>query len=274
MACETYPSGLPVFALPDWFDDTSALKRTLHEISWLVESNTSQQEFGRHGRHDFSPEVANRLYFAWAQFRIHYTKCAMTKEEDKLVAIHGVAQQLGQVLGDRLVVGLWYNRFLEELCWYKSIFVGDPPISPPMVWRAPTWSWACSDARIWVSNTTKLHQECPQRQIWGKVESLGVKSNASGQLEHASLHIRSRLVSCTFVPNNVKPNVSTNNIRTLSLANTMEEFDILQQDLQEDYPNMADLRHFYTMVLQRCAHSEDSHDSEDYDCVEGLMLYP
>ena len=44
----------------------------------------------------------------------------MTKEEDKLVALLGVADEFGQALGDQLVAGLWKNRLLEELCWRRT----------------------------------------------------------------------------------------------------------------------------------------------------------
>jgi hypothetical protein len=155
-ACENYPSGLPQWALPDWFDSPSVLKQKLYQLK-LQKADMSLE--GLEIRRDIpisdtKPLPDHVLYYSWAVFRIHYSQCEMTKEEDKLVAIRGIAQQFGQALNDHLVAGLWYNRLLEELCWFKKSSINEPPPRKLKKWRAPTWSWASSNAITWVSNTT------------------------------------------------------------------------------------------------------------------------
>jgi hypothetical protein len=195
-ACENYPNGLPWWALPNWFDDFSVLRNDIHQLR-LQNADISLQRREARGDTPLSgtgPLLDHQLYFSWATFRIRYTECAMTKDEDKLVAIQGIAQQLSYALSDQFVAGLWYNRLLEELCWFKSWLLHDPPPSKPTKWRAPTWSWASSNTRIWVSNTTKFHRGCRNKQIWGEVDTVDVKANTSGDLEYASLRIRCKLI--------------------------------------------------------------------------------
>jgi hypothetical protein len=192
MACENYPTGLPRWALPSWWDNTSDLKHDLHRRR-LQKAGTSLARLEARRQvpdSEVSPVTDAQLYFDWAVFRIHYTMCKLTKEEDKLVAIQGVAQQFAHALGDQLIAGLWHNRLLEELCWYKPMRDGDPPLHEPTKWRAPTWSWASSNATIWVSCTITHHRDCQHRQIWGKLQSTDVRANASGALEHATLQVQ------------------------------------------------------------------------------------
>ncbi|KAF2850386.1 HET-domain-containing protein, partial [Plenodomus tracheiphilus IPT5] len=181
ISCENYPSGLPHWAGPSWYHNSSVSRQNLHQLR-LQEADLSREGSGS--------LLKRKLYFSWAVFRIHYTECVMTKEEDKLIAIHGIAQQLGQVLGDQLVAGLWSNRLIEELCWRKGSDLNEPPPPKLTKWRAPTWSWASSNARIWVSNTTRFHRKCKDKQIWSELENLDVRTKASGELEQASLRIR------------------------------------------------------------------------------------
>jgi hypothetical protein len=188
-ACENYPNGLPWWALPIWFDDFSVLRDDVHQLR-LQNADISLQRREARGDtplSDTRPLLDHKLYFSWATFRIRYTECAMTKDEDKLVAIQGRAQQLSYALSDQFVAGLWYNRLLEELCWFKFWLLHDPPPSKLTKWRAPTWGWASSNTRIWVSNTTKFHRGCRNKQIWDEIDTVDVKASTSGDLEYASL---------------------------------------------------------------------------------------
>ncbi|KAF1956882.1 HET-domain-containing protein, partial [Byssothecium circinans] len=135
-ACESYPKILPSWLSPHWShvgDAGNDAATSLKQWPW--------------GHLD-------RLYWSWMTFRIHYSMGAMTKESDKLVALMGVAEEVGQVLGDELVAGLWRKRFLVELCWsvfrntYEPIF--EPVPLKPTKWRAPTWSWVSTNNQDWL----------------------------------------------------------------------------------------------------------------------------
>lgn len=71
-------------------------------------------------------------------------------DDDKFVAISGLAQKLGTLFpGDMYVAGLWKTRLVELLFW--STAGGGPPWQndwPPAKYRAPSWSWANIDATI------------------------------------------------------------------------------------------------------------------------------
>jgi hypothetical protein len=198
-ASENYPDGLPKWAKPSWFTNPSVLRQDLYRRRIKTKMSLEEPEVCKNTPTSGTGLLSDlKLYFSWTAFRIHYSQCALTKGEDKLVAIQGIAQQFGQALGDQLVAGLWCNRLLEELCWFKKPPTSAPPYDEVTEWRAPAWSWASSKARIWVSNTTKFHMECQDRQIWSELEDVDVKAKPSDELERASLRIRCKPIRATF----------------------------------------------------------------------------
>ena len=67
-----------------------------------------------------------------------YTSKHLTRDEDKLVAISGVARIVQYALKDAYVAGLWRKDLLIQLLWRSR----DRAVQPPARWRAPSWSWA------------------------------------------------------------------------------------------------------------------------------------
>jgi hypothetical protein len=283
MACENYPSGLPEWAMPNWSENTSVLKTNLHQYRLRKASSFPEQYATQEDVLDSVTEIISdtELYFSWASFRIRYSQCALTKEEDKLVAIQGVAKQLGDALGDQLIAGLWHNRLLEELCWFPRYFRNDPPIREPGKWRAPTWSWASSNARIWVSNTTKYHSGCQDKQIWGDLESIDVKADASGRLEHASFRIR-----CTLIHAAIEPDLNDHDISGLEFRGTVALRNSImvakssgerEVNMFMDRPGWEEILHLHMLIIQRCPHSSDNEEDKYeriVDTAEGLLLVP
>jgi hypothetical protein len=239
---------------------------------------------------DTEPLLDHQLYFSWAVFRIHYTECAMTKEEDKLVAIQGIAQQFGHALGDQLVAGRWHNRLLEELCWFNHPYRNEPPPRRPTKWRSLTWSWASSNTRVWVSNTTKFYQNCRKKQIWGELVGLDVNTNTSDELSDASLRIRCKPIHAVFEPNASSDNEAVAKLYSiLILQNSMMDIQIQRLGNSGFHVHMDDMgwdvtRHVQMTVIQRCPHhtclrqkvdDEDCENNEDFmNCLEGLLLVP
>ena len=88
-----------------------SLKKDLHDFQ---DQSIAMSEGNQEVAHPIS---TSQMYHSWTIFRHYYSKCAMTKEEDKLVALLGIADEFGRTLGDELVAGLWKNRFVAELWW-------------------------------------------------------------------------------------------------------------------------------------------------------------
>ncbi|KDR69168.1 hypothetical protein GALMADRAFT_215198 [Galerina marginata CBS 339.88] len=77
--------------------------------------------------------------------------------EDKFVAISGLAKKFGQLFqSDQYYAGLWKRKIIDQLFWcidpvvnplVESVWHSDWPPAPKY-YKAPSWSWACTDLKI------------------------------------------------------------------------------------------------------------------------------
>lgn len=82
----------------------------------------------------------------WTRVVAYYSSCGLTKVDDKLVAIAGIAKKLRPVVKDRYVAGLWEKSLPTSLLWYRS--GRNDSCGPSTQYFAPTFSWAASDGEI------------------------------------------------------------------------------------------------------------------------------
>jgi hypothetical protein len=120
--------------------DPTILRRTLcHYRNRLDQSSSVDSDFSETST---DPVEFNQVYFAWARFRISYSLSALTREEDKLVALLGVANDFGLAVGDTLVAGLWRNRLLEDLCWQGHVS------DPKTMFDSETFAYPVTDVLV------------------------------------------------------------------------------------------------------------------------------
>ncbi|KAJ4297800.1 hypothetical protein N0V90_005696 [Kalmusia sp. IMI 367209] len=279
IASETYPRGLPGWAYPVWSEDNTTLKKQINSI-------TQQHETSPYASPDLMVSrqgLDDETYLSWYSFRIKYSRCGLTKKSDKLVAIHGIAQQVSQVTGDELVGGLWRSRIIEELCWYKS------PVGEATKWRAPTWSWASSDSTIRPSLTTQFHGKHSNRCCDAELIELNVPTKLSGELEEASsFKIKCQPLRATFTPATA---LEGQDKRLLGLLKLVDHRDkplkiwspsmVIEPEIRFNMDeSIREPQHGYVVVIQHCIHEEkaerlhdenskDSQDSEDSDDGNG-----
>lgn len=79
----------------------------------------------------------------WLQLVEDYSLRALTKSEDKLPALAGVAETY-QRQHSQYLAGLWSDQFPAALMWQSL----DPYAKRHDAYRAPSWSWASLQGRI------------------------------------------------------------------------------------------------------------------------------
>ena len=140
---------------------------------------------------------SKRFYQLWNAFRDTYTECAITKEEDYLVALSGIAQDAGKAMNDHMLAGLWKGNLLKDLCWISHD--GYSPTLPlrgscrPTTWRAPTWSWASSILPVFSSDLADIMYGSDVTHTAEILDCL-VDQKTSGQVKRASMILRCRLI--------------------------------------------------------------------------------
>jgi hypothetical protein len=188
ISSEIFPDAIPQQARPQWFQDSQWLKRMFFQSprtdGWETDG------------------LGTDLFDSWQVFAKAYSSCDLSEESDKLVAINGIRQILSKSTGNQLVCGLWLGRLVQELCWARYTSVYRPMVrsgaASPQKWRAPTWSWASTNVEIHPSNM-RLHHRCPNLQYRVTIEGISAQTVESGQLKHASLTLRGKLLLASFV---------------------------------------------------------------------------
>jgi hypothetical protein len=85
----------------------------------------------------------------WRELLMNYTKCGFTKREDILPAFSGIAARMQSFHNSRYFAGLWYDRFIEDLCWrplptggeYQESIPSPSDSVPYEDIDLPSWSW-------------------------------------------------------------------------------------------------------------------------------------
>jgi ankyrin repeat protein len=132
----------------------------------------------------------NRLEY-WFSIVKHYNKLKLTKEEDRLAALSGVAQAIRDSMRCDYIAGLWKIAdpldFLLELSW-KVESSEDADVSyRRSAYCAPSWSWAS------ITGTAKLPYHISKGDILIEVLDVGIQplgSDPTGPLQSAFLRIR------------------------------------------------------------------------------------
>jgi len=81
----------------------------------------------------------------WYKMLEAYTRCDLTKSEDKLPALAGLANAFSRRSGFSYTAGIWEQDLEMGLLW-KSLFPKETQLPPS--YRAPTWSWAALDTKV------------------------------------------------------------------------------------------------------------------------------
>ena len=98
-----------------------------------------QERFGR-----------SAYYSWWANAIRYFSKCGLTKSNDKLPALLSLSTELGKLTGDEYHEGHWHwlagtPLFISSLLWHAD---NGAYLKKPPQFRAPSWSWAALDGPL------------------------------------------------------------------------------------------------------------------------------
>lgn len=93
---------------------------------------------------------ANEILSIWWRLVLQYSKGALTKPRDKLVAVAGLARLVALLIDSDYLAGLWRTDMPYALLWeikHRRQSNGKPS-ERPLPYRAPSWSWASVGGEI------------------------------------------------------------------------------------------------------------------------------
>jgi hypothetical protein len=81
----------------------------------------------------------------WQRTLRSYTSCGLTKSKDKLIALSGIASELGGNFANDYVAGLWRAYMPTELLWYVDKGTASRRYE---AYHAPSFSWASIEGAV------------------------------------------------------------------------------------------------------------------------------
>lgn len=173
-ACESLPDGIPRTQDESAEGPGRTLAR-LHRISKLGQSSTQDSE-----------EAAEM----WEGLVEEYSGCVLTYEEDKLVALAGIAKIFRQATGDRYLAGLWGSRLVWQLCWRLK---GPAVQERRSTYRAPSWSWASVEGQVSFDAVVNSDEEIVDLARVVQSNVVPLSGDDTGQLIDGSVILEGKL---------------------------------------------------------------------------------
>ena len=124
IACETFPVGYP--------------GKYVVSTRYWKELCSLRAAFPK-GR--LEPYTVDTMRCAWTLLLDVFTKGQLSKPENKLAAIFGIAADIGKYVGSPYVAGLWTDLLPEQLLWLVEASAKELK-ARTLIYQAPTWSWA------------------------------------------------------------------------------------------------------------------------------------
>ena len=217
--CEIYPTGVPdlwtrpnngrffkrnipdLFIKPGSNSRVSPFSSVSEMLAARFSGNASQAEIfiqgvvhqglGQKLAQEFLKEVSSQMQMIdfWNCIVSIYSRCALTIEQDKLVALAGVARAMKEQMGCDYLAGMWRSDLERNLLWS----VGST-FRRPKEYRAPSWSWASIDGEIgFLERGSKITYVLEIEILCAGTQKKS--ADEMGQVEGGALRVRGPLMS-------------------------------------------------------------------------------
>lgn len=158
--------------------------------------------------HNHTANRRDTLSSSWRAMVESYTTCTLTEEQDKLIAIQGLANIYKSSRDDDYLAGLWRKQLPSGLMWTtrNGLQANGETTYRPKTYRAPTWSWASVEGTIESFLEVDFKEErwvelC--QVLEAKTMSLG--EDATGQVTDGYIKLRGRLLSTEHLSFHTSP---------------------------------------------------------------------
>lgn len=136
-----------------------------------------------------------KIQKVWHDVVKGYTRCRLTYEGDKLLALSGIAQNFQFYLDsdDEYLAGIWRKSLPDSLLWIAK---GGP--QRVQTYRAPSWSWASVEGHI--SYDLEVHGEMSNLLTVLDSHVSTYTSNKTGQVIDGSITVFGYIVVKSYTP--------------------------------------------------------------------------
>jgi hypothetical protein len=143
----------------------------------------------------WAPKTADEAELLWWRLVKLYTRCKLTYESDKLIALSGIASALSETIGESYLAGIWGGKYtIVGLGWRVCSgsqnrkagrrgcrgISSDNETTSWLTFEAPSWSWASQSGSVYLPGFRTFLNPLIH------VVSTQTTTNAGGQVGHVS----------------------------------------------------------------------------------------
>jgi serine/threonine protein kinase len=140
-------------------------------------------------------QFSSEYMIIWNDIVREYSKLNLTRAQDKLVAVAGIASEIAEKTGHTYLAGLWAEHLLPTgLLWSRDF--ATIPLTRPQ-YRAPSWSWASIDSPVVWSKSLPEGDVSPEAEIIRYQISLSSNLSPFGAVSGGSIEIKGPLKRVT-----------------------------------------------------------------------------
>ena len=140
-------------------------------------------------------------YFFWMRVVEKYGLCELTKPEDKLIALSGLAQRVAAITNDLYLAGMWRHHLQSQLMWVvqdpRKTRFAVPALPEHPHYRAPSWSWASIDGNTLMRTPDTVQDSLSLIEIAG-ADVRTATEDRTGQVQNGSIKIIGMLVPAAY----------------------------------------------------------------------------
>ncbi|KAF2190379.1 HET-domain-containing protein [Zopfia rhizophila CBS 207.26] len=122
----------------------------------------------------------------WSSSVLRYTKCDLTNQADKTVAIWSIAKLVRDAWSDEYGAGMWGTALEEQLGW-RVVDMKKSKRSVDLQWRQPSWSWTSVQGAVLAGERVAVERCYRVRGHDGKAISFKTKGlkRPAAEREHS-----------------------------------------------------------------------------------------
>jgi serine/threonine protein kinase len=140
-------------------------------------------------------QFPNKYMTIWNDIVREYSKRKLSRPQDKLPALAGIASDIAEKTGHTYLAGLWAEHLLPTGLLWSRDFATTPLPRPE--YRAPSWSWASISSPVVWSKSLPEGNVAPEAEIIHCQISLSSNLSPFGAVSGGSIEIKGPLKRVT-----------------------------------------------------------------------------
>lgn len=139
------------------------------------------------------------FYRYWRRVLVpEYTRRALSKDSDRLIALQAIASDIHSGINDRYLAGLWEGDLMNQLCWQSADVHALPADN-----QSPSWSWSSIRGPVtpWLAEKFQKDKPGQTKMTIIRASCSLVGRNPCGGVQNGSIVLEAQAMEVRYIRN-------------------------------------------------------------------------